>query len=78
MSAPEPARGRANRLTFGQLVLLTYAAGYVLYLVPALIWGWRQGMEPLLGFALWQILLYAPLWPFVLFAQIYQFLIPLL
>lgn len=76
MSAPNPVPDRTGKLTLGKLALLTYAAGYILYLVPALIWGWANGAEPFFGFALWQALLYAPLWPFVLFIQFYQFLIP--
>lgn len=55
----------AWRLTFA-----LYAAGYVLYLVPALVWAWQQGVQPFLGFALWQALLYAPLWPLMLISRV--------
>ena len=78
MAAQEPARRALAGLTGTKLALGLYLAGYVLYLVPALIWGWSQGVDPFLGFALWQALLYAPLWPFVLFAQFYKLIIPLL
>ena len=58
--------------------MAAWAAGYVLYLVPALLWGWQNGVQPYLGFAVWQAVLYAPLWPIVLFAQFYKVLVPLL
>jgi hypothetical protein len=78
MAATDPARALLGGLTGAKLAFGLYLAGYWLYLVPALIWGWSQGIEPFLGFALWQALLYAPLWPFVLFAQFYKLIIPLL
>lgn len=78
MATPETPLNRSGRLSTARLAQLIYVAGYVLYLAPALVWGWRTGVEPLLGFALWQALLYAPLWPIVLFVQAYQLLIPLL
>ena len=78
MAGPDPARLGRGTWTTARLALATYVAGYFLYLLPALIWGWAQGTTPFLGYALWQALLYAPLWPFVLFAQIYGLVIPLL
>ena len=69
----------SGKMSFYRLLLLTYSAGYVLYVIPALVWGWNSGeADPFFGFALWQLLLYGPLWPIVLFIQLYRFLIPVL
>ena len=69
---------KISSLTLGRLSLIIYIAGYSFYLVPALIWGWVNNVDIFLGFAAWQIFIYAPLWPIVLFAQFYNFIIPLL
>jgi len=65
-------------ISLRKLLILTYLTGYILYLIPALIWGWVNGVELFAGFVAWQAFLYAPLWPIVLFAQFYGFIIPLL
>ena len=55
-----------------------YIAGYFVYLIPAIVWGWNQDLVSYVGFVLWQGFLYAPFWPFVLSAQVFAFIAPLL
>ncbi len=65
-------------LSAPRLALIIYVAGYFLYLIPALAWGWTQNLESFTGFVLWQAILYAPLWPFVLSAQAFALIAPIL
>ena len=67
-----------TNLTGPRLALGIYAAGYFIYLIPALIWGATQNLDSYAGFVLWQAVLYAPLWPFVLSAQLFAFIAPIL
>ena len=61
-----------------RIAVTAWLAGYIVYLIPALIWGWSIGAKPFLGYAAWQAVLYAPMWPFVLLVQFYKVLVPLL
>ena len=65
-------------LTLPKLSLGIYAVGYFAYLIPALIWGWNAGVQPFLGFALWQALLYGTLWPLIVLLQFYRIVIGML
>ena len=50
-----------ENLTGTRLALVIYFGGYFLYVIPAVIWGWSQHIEPFFGFVLWQAVVYGPL-----------------
>ena len=62
-------------LTLPKLALGIYIVGYFAYLLPALFWGWKAGVTPFIGFALWQALLYGTLWPLIVMLQFYRLVI---
>jgi len=67
-----------ENLTGTRLALVIYFGGYFLYVIPAVIWGWSQHIEPFFGFVLWQAVVYGPLWPFVMSARAFAVVAPLL
>lgn len=57
-------------LTGWRLFFGLYLVGYFVYLLLHMYWGWRDGVEPYLGFLAWHALLYGPLWPLLAIASI--------